>query len=94
MSDIAGETTFKIRNTKLYVPIVTLSTKDNVNLTKQLNEGFKRPVYWNEHKTKIESKHFILMLLFKELKDCLFLLLITLLLMLMVIQLTILIIEL
>ena len=50
------ETRFKITNTKLYVPIVTLSTKDNVNLTKQLNKGFKRPVYWNEYKTKIESK--------------------------------------
>ena len=35
------ETTFQITSTKLYVPIVTLSTKDNVNLTKQLNEGFK-----------------------------------------------------
>ena len=35
------ETTFKITNTKLYVPIVTLSTKDNVHLRKkQLNEGF------------------------------------------------------
>ena len=41
------ETTFQITSTKLYVPIVTLSTKDNVNLTKQLNEGFKRSVYWN-----------------------------------------------
>ena len=50
------ETTFKITNTKLYVPIVTLSNKDNVNLTKQLNEGFKRSVYWNEYKSKIESK--------------------------------------
>ena len=39
------KTTFKITNTKLYVPVVTLSTKDNVNLTKQLNEGFKRSVY-------------------------------------------------
>ena len=29
------ETTFKITSTKLYVPIVTLLTKDNVNLTKQ-----------------------------------------------------------
>ena len=35
------ETTFQITSTKLYVPIVTLSTKDNVNLTKQLNERFK-----------------------------------------------------
>ena len=57
MSNIAEETTFKITNTKLYIPLVTLSTKDNVNLTKKLNEGFKRPAYWNEYKTKIESKN-------------------------------------
>ena len=44
------ETIFKITSTKLYVPIVPLSTKDNQNLTKQLNEGFKRSVYWNEYK--------------------------------------------
>ena len=50
------ETTFKITSTKLYVPIVTLLTKDNVNLTKQLNEGFKRSVYWNKYKSKIETK--------------------------------------
>ena len=48
--------TFKITSTKLYVPIVTLSTKDNVNLTKQLNEGFKRSFYWNEYKSKVETK--------------------------------------
>ena len=49
------DTTFKITSTKLYVPIVTLSTKDNVNLTKQLNEGFKKSVYWNEYKSKTET---------------------------------------
>ena len=38
------ETTFKITSKKLFVPIVTLSTKDNVNLTKQSNEGFRRSV--------------------------------------------------
>ena len=38
---------FKIMDPKLHFPIVTLSTKDNVNLTKQLNNGFKRSVYWN-----------------------------------------------
>ena len=47
MSTITGETTFQITSTKLYVPIVTLLTRDNVNLTKQFNEGFKRSVYWN-----------------------------------------------
>ena len=51
------EITFKITNTKLYVHIVTLSTKDNVKLTKQLNEGFKRRVSWNEYKPKIESRN-------------------------------------
>ena len=85
MSNIAVVTKFKITNTKLHVPIVTLS--GNVKLVKPLEEGFKRPVYWNEYQTKIESKNlgnnnftrFPLRLLFKELKDCLFLLLITLL---------------
>ena len=56
MSSVAGATTLEITNTKLYVPIVTLLTKDNVNLTKQLYEGFKRSVYWNEYKSKIETK--------------------------------------
>ena len=36
---------FKITDAKLHVPMVTLSTKDNVNLTKQLSNGFKRSVY-------------------------------------------------
>ena len=40
----------------MYVPAVTLSTKDHVNLTKQLNEGSKRSVYWNGYKSKIETK--------------------------------------
>ena len=42
---------FKITDAKLHVPIVTLSTKDNVNLTKQLSNGFKRSVYWNSYQT-------------------------------------------
>ena len=50
------ETTFKITSRKLHTPIVTLSTKNNVNLTNQLNEGFKRSVYWNEYKSKIETQ--------------------------------------
>ena len=56
MSTIA-DTTFKITNTKLYVPIDTLSSKDNVKLVKLLQEGFKRPAYWNEYQTKIETRN-------------------------------------
>ena len=46
----ADSATFKITDAKLYVPVVTLSAEDNVKLTKQLNEGFKRSLYWNEYK--------------------------------------------
>ena len=52
-----ADTTFKITNTKLCVPIVTLSSKDNVKLVKLLEEGFKRPVCWNEYKTKTYTKN-------------------------------------
>ena len=40
---------FMITSTKLYVPVVTLSTKDNNNLTK---DGFKRTIYWNQYLSK------------------------------------------
>ena len=47
---------FMITDTKLYVPVVTLSTKDNTNLTKQLNKGFKRTIYWNKYVSKSFQK--------------------------------------
>ena len=47
---------FKYQTRNYISPTVTLSTKDNLKLTKWLNEGFKRPFYWNEYKTQIESK--------------------------------------
>ena len=52
-----NNTTFKITNTKLYVPIATLSSKNNAKLVKLLEEGLNRPVCWNEYQTKIESKN-------------------------------------
>ena len=58
MSSVAGVTAFKIRSTKLYVPNVVLSTKDSVNMTKQLNERFQRYIYWNEYKSKNRNKKF------------------------------------
>ena len=46
---------FKKTDAKLHVPIVTLSTKDNVNLTKQLSEGLKKSDYWNSYEAKPEN---------------------------------------
>ena len=43
---------FAITDAKLHVPIVTLSTKDSANLTKQLNKWFKRSIYWNSYETR------------------------------------------
>ena len=42
--------TFKITDTKLYVPVVTLSAEDNAKLSKLLGEVFKRFIYWNKYK--------------------------------------------
>ena len=47
---VANTATFKITDAKLYIPIVTLSIEDNSKLSKLINEGFKRPIYWNEYK--------------------------------------------
>ena len=42
ISSAVGETKFAITDAKRYVPVVTLPTKDNVKLLKQLESGFKR----------------------------------------------------
>ena len=52
LSSAGNSAKFAIADVKLHVPIVTLSTNDSANLTKQLNEGLKRSVYWNSYETK------------------------------------------
>ena len=49
LSSAGDSAKFKISDAKLHVPIVTLSTKDNVNLTKQLSNGFKRSVFCSSY---------------------------------------------
>ena len=41
--------TLELTDAKLYAPAATLSAEDNLKLVKQLNEEFKRPVYWNKY---------------------------------------------
>ena len=45
---------FEIIETKLYVPVVTLSTQDNAKLLPQLKSGFKRTINWNKYLSKPE----------------------------------------
>ena len=47
--------TFKITDTKLYVPIVTLSKENDKNFLEQLKTGFKRTIKWNEYRSQITT---------------------------------------
>ena len=38
---------YLITDTKLYVPVVTLSSQDYAKLLEQLKSGFKRTINWN-----------------------------------------------
>ena len=51
-SDGAG--TFETTDTKLYVPVVTLSTQENTKFFQQLKSGFKRVINWNKYFSKPE----------------------------------------
>ena len=46
--------TFEITDTKLYVPVVTLSTQENTKFFQQLKSGFKREINWNKYLSKPE----------------------------------------
>ena len=48
LSNDTKATTVAIAETKLYVPVVTLSTQDNAKLLQQLRSGFKRTINWNQ----------------------------------------------
>ena len=52
ITDSTGAGTFEITDTKLYVPVVTLSTQENTKLFQQLKSGFKRVINWNKHLSK------------------------------------------
>ena len=52
-TDVAEKVpTFTIMETNLYVPVVTLSTQDNVKLLPQWKSGFKRTISWNKYLSK------------------------------------------
>ena len=49
-----GAGTFGITDTKLYVPVVTLSRQENTKFLQQLKSGFKRVINWNKYLSKPE----------------------------------------
>ena len=57
LSTDIGNSVFIINDTKLYVPVVTLSKEDNKDFIEQQNKGFQRSIYWNEYKTKEQTEN-------------------------------------
>ena len=54
---IGNDIIFSIKETKLYVPLVTLSARDHQKLSNVLSKGFEKTLYWNEYKTKTDNKN-------------------------------------
>ena len=44
---------FQITDTKLYVPVVTLSKENDIKLLEQLKSGFKRTIKWNKYRPQM-----------------------------------------
>ena len=72
----AQATTFRITDTKLYVPVVTLSTQDNAKLFEQLKAGFRRTINWNKYQSEnvIQAQNpyfdYLTTQVLKKLKEC------------------------
>ena len=52
---LKSDAKFAITETKLYVPVITLSTQDNAKLLQQLKSGFKRIINWNNYESSIKT---------------------------------------
>ena len=50
---VPTELEFKITNTKLFVPAVTLSKENDIKLLEQLKSGFKRNIKWNKYRSQL-----------------------------------------
>ena len=48
--------TFKITDTKLYVPVVTLSTENDKTLLEQLRTGFRRTIKCNKYRSEMTNQ--------------------------------------
>ena len=48
--------TFKITDTKLHVPVVTLSTENDKNFIEQLRTGFERTIKWNKYRSEMTNQ--------------------------------------
>ena len=48
---------FQKKDKKLYVPVVTLSKENDIQLLEQLKSGFKRPIKWNKYRLQMSAQN-------------------------------------
>ena len=51
------DVTFQITDTKLYVPVVTLSKENNIKLLEKLNSGFNKTIKWNKYRSQLSIQN-------------------------------------
>ena len=47
------EATFKIKSSKLYIPVVTLSINGDIKFLEHLKKGFKRTISWKLNRSEV-----------------------------------------
>ena len=56
VTNLTDAGTFVITDTKLYIPVVTLSTQDKIKLLQQSELRFKRTINWNKYQSKVSTQ--------------------------------------
>ena len=53
MATTTTSVTFQVNNTKLYIPVITLS---NIKFLENIKQGFKRTIYQNKYRSEITTQ--------------------------------------
>ena len=56
ISSATGKTKFEITDTKLYAPVVTLSTQNNAKPLQQLKSSFQRTINWSKYQSNVSTQ--------------------------------------
>ena len=54
--DSPESATFKIKDCKLYVQVVTLSAENDNKRSEQLKTGFKKTIEWNKYRSEMSNQ--------------------------------------
>ena len=55
-TEASTDASLDINDCKLYIPVVTLSKDDEINLLTNLKSGFKREIEWNKYRLQMSAE--------------------------------------